>query len=142
MILVANLQRSTMGYNILVSRKNERNREWIAERRRKWFQENGPCKNCGTWENLELDHIDPSTKITHKIWSWSDKRRLAELAKCQVLCYDCHKEKTRTERLSAPRKPIMHGTRTGYNRGCRCIACKHANRMYYKEYVKQNPRIW
>ena len=56
------------------------------------------CIGCGTTIQLELDHIDPSLKecdpakslgaktITERIWN--------EIDKCQLLCYDCHREKT------------------------------------------------
>jgi len=74
--------------------QREYQRNWIAARKSKWFAENGPCKNCESWEDLELDHIDPSNKTTHNIWSWSKVRFETEVAKCQVLCKDCHKEKT------------------------------------------------
>lgn len=67
--------------------------EWMAKRRRQWFEENGPCR-CGSWTELQLDHIDESTKVSHKIWSWSNRRREAELEKCQVLCRNCHERKT------------------------------------------------
>lgn len=75
-------------------RYNEYQREWYQARRQAWFAENGPCKRCGSWENLELDHIDPSTKSHHRIWSWAKDRREAELAKCQVLCRKCHVRKS------------------------------------------------
>ena len=70
--------------------------QWIRQRRDKWIQENGPCCKCGSWEQLEIDHIDPNTKEISiaKIWSFSEARRLTELAKCQVLCERCHKLKT------------------------------------------------
>lgn len=61
------------------------------------FFEGKSCVQCGSTENLELDHIDRTTKIDHKIWSWTRVKREAEIAKCQVLCHDCHKEKTRAE---------------------------------------------
>ena len=56
------------------------------------------CIGCGSQERLELDHIHPSTKlcdpakslgaitISQRIWN--------EIDKCQLLCYDCHREKT------------------------------------------------
>lgn len=56
------------------------------------------CIGCGSQEQLEIDHIDPTTKlcdpaksfgaktITNRIWN--------EIDKCQLLCYDCHREKT------------------------------------------------
>lgn len=98
-------------------------RDWVANRRDAWFAENGPCVNCGSWEQLELDHIDPKTKVTSHVWSWSEKRRIEELAKCQVLCSVCHLRKTKAER-----KPtLIHGTYYGYNKArCRCDACRTA----------------
>lgn len=66
----------------------------MAKRRTAWFVENGPCVDCGSDENLRLDHKDASQKVSHRIWSWSDDRRLAELAKCVVRCYPCHIVKT------------------------------------------------
>jgi hypothetical protein len=59
-----------------------------------WFRIHGKCVRCGSKENLELDHIDPSKKITHRVWSWAPERRKAELVKCQSLCKICHKKKT------------------------------------------------
>src|SRR5579863_7150610 len=70
----------------------------MKARRLTWLQENGPCANCGSWTDLEVDHKDPEQKITHRVWSWKESRRLEELAKCQVLCYNCHKEKSNKER--------------------------------------------
>lgn len=57
------------------------------------------CVQCGECDpqKLQLDHIDMNGKATehdHKIWSWSKERREAEIAKCQVLCKDCHAKKT------------------------------------------------
>lgn len=56
----------------------------------------GVCVKCGTTENLEIDHVDPSTKlyeIRDVLWYRRDVR-LAELAKCQLLCEDHHSDKT------------------------------------------------
>lgn len=73
-------------------------REWMRRRRRLWFAANGPCRECGSWDRLELDHIDPEKKVHHAIWSWSLQKRSAELAKCQVLCHGCHRAKTNADR--------------------------------------------
>ena len=105
-------------------------REWVANRRNKWFAENGPCVHCGSQENLELDHIDPAKKIHHGIWSWSKRRRNAELEKCQVLCRDCHVKKTWT--VDFPSTPAIdlrpgkrHGSKHAYRTmGCRCDKCR------------------
>ena len=32
----------------------------VQQRRQEWLSDNGPCVSCGTWDNLEIDHIDPS----------------------------------------------------------------------------------
>lgn len=68
--------------------------EWQRQRRLAWIVENGPCIDCDTWNLLQVDHIDAQLKITHRIWSWSKKRREAELAKCVVRCDSCHRKKT------------------------------------------------
>ncbi len=92
-------------------------RQWWRNRRLKWLAENGPCVKCGSSLNLEVDHIDPKTKVSHKVWSWSKPRREAELAKCQVLCRDCHRLKT-----YGPRR---HGTQAMYRaEKCRCEECR------------------
>lgn len=76
----------------------EYHRNWylsvVKKRREKWFIENGPCVKCGSWDRLELDHIDPSTKVSHLVFSWGDSKRLDELSKCQALCHICHKKKS------------------------------------------------
>ena len=71
--------------------------EWIKRRREAWLQENGPCSRCGFWGELEIDHIDPEDKSDHRVWSWTEARRVRELMKCQVLCRFCHSIKTATE---------------------------------------------
>lgn len=70
---------------------------WVKNRRSAWLTQNGPCRDCGSDQNLELDHIDPSQRVSHRVWSWSEERRLAELSKCQVLCRVCHLVKTKFE---------------------------------------------
>ena len=57
------------------------------------------CIKCGSKEQLELDHVNPKEK------EWNPKRSMGsknlterfwkEIDKCQLLCYDCHKEKTK-----------------------------------------------
>lgn len=57
------------------------------------------CIKCGSKERLELDHINPTEK------EWNPKRSMCskklsknfwnEINKCQLLCYNCHKEKTK-----------------------------------------------
>lgn len=97
------------------------------QRRLDWLSQNGPCQECGSWKNLEVDHIDPALKIDHRIWTWSEVRRTEELKKCQVLCYDCHLKKTVA---TYEKIPQIHGTVASYKRShspCRCDLCKKAN---------------
>lgn len=110
--------------------RREYQRRWMRERREQWLAENGPCKRCGSSDQLEVDHIDPEQKVSHRIWSWSHERRSAELAKCQVLCIDCHSTKT----LAEVQRDLMHGTHQGYGRGCRCDDCRLAHRDHNRRW--------
>lgn len=114
------------------------NRQWIRSRREAWFNENGPCVRCGSNEQLELDHIDPALKISHQIWSWSAPRRMAELSKCQILCHNCHLNKTRTDR----KRNIKHGMDATYTRqACRCDECRLAHKISHRiDYIKSKQK--
>jgi hypothetical protein len=94
-------------------------RERQAKRRAVFFKDK-ECVKCGSKERLELDHINPAEKESHNIWSWSQERCDKELAKCQVLCHDCHLVKTQHDKS----QPLYEcGTVNQYRRGCRCEAC-------------------
>lgn len=99
-------------------------REWTAKRRADYMVGKS-CVVCGSTESLEVDHIDPEQKVSHRIWTWAIPRRDAELAKCQILCTEHHKQKTRSQR------PIPeHGTVSRYSskaHKCRCDLCRKAN---------------
>ena len=103
---------------------------WLQKRRLEWIDsQGGKCVKCGSVERLEVDHIERAGKTTHRIWSFSEKRRKEELKKCQVLCYYCHKQKT----ISEFKKPLVHGTNNGYNKHkCKCFECM--------EWMRQNSR--
>lgn len=94
-------------------------RDAVRRNRAEYF-DGKSCVKCGSTRNLELDHIDPSQKTSHRIWTWSPERRAAELAKCQVLCHDCHLEKTSAERAAR----VKCGTEWAYRKGCRCDLCR------------------
>lgn len=103
---------------------------WMQRRRDAWLRENGPCAFCGSWEDLQVDHIDAEQKVTHRLWSLNAERRAAELAKCRVVCGPCHRERHAKER----RRAIVHGTRSGYAyRGCRCAECRAAQAEYQRQ---------
>ncbi len=67
---------------------------WLKKRRLTWLKENGPCRQCGSSEQLEVDHIDQSQKVSHRVWSMSKEKQDAELKKCQALCHRCHARKS------------------------------------------------
>jgi hypothetical protein len=90
------------GHTILVpyadpDAQREYQRRWVAARRAEWFAQNGPCVDCGTWENLELDHVSSVHKADNHVWSWRKERRDAELAKCVARCTSCHAAKSALE---------------------------------------------
>jgi 5-methylcytosine-specific restriction endonuclease McrA len=85
-------------------KKREYQRAWLLARRNRGVALLGSCcADCGSFDNLEFDHIDPETKDsrlkgsdrgTGSLWSWSWERIEIELAKCQLLCTACHKKKS------------------------------------------------
>jgi hypothetical protein len=100
----------------------------------------GRCSVCGSTEELEIDHIDPSLKSfdISKLWSVSKKRFLAELEKCQALCKLHHIEKTRRE------QSVDHGGGVSGKKNCKCPPCRDKKAAYMVEYmaayVRKEPR--
>ncbi len=95
----------------------------------------GKCVKCGTSKNLQLDHIKPETKkfaIGARLAGVSEQKFKAELAKCQLLCEECHIEKSIIERGHKIAKGT-HGTVSSY-RYCKCEACKAAKSEANKQY--------
>lgn len=116
------------------NKRREYQREWVAKRRSTWFSDKS-CVWCGATDELELDHISRQDKISHKIWSWSEERRIKELEKCQVLCKTCHRKKTIETDIPSWIGPIyVHGTTSMYvDHECRCTECK-------AHYTQQNKK--
>ncbi len=112
-----------------LERQREYQRRWMRQRRADFFA-GKCCVDCGSTMALELDHLDPSQKNTHRIWSFSKKRRDAELQLCQVLCVRCHRKKTNRQLTT----PLIHGTAVGYkNKGCRCLECCAAHTKWRRK---------
>ena len=96
----------------------------------------GMCVFCGSTENLEIDHIDPTTKLFtlgSKLASVSETKYLIEIVKCQLLCHVCHMSKSISE---AGKQRKAHGRYTMYRQGCRCDECKKANNDYQREWKR------
>lgn len=86
----------------------KRAREYRQEQRDKVasYKLSKGCEECDFKAQhscqLDLDHVDPSTKTykgSHKAYDagWSWKRIENELAKCRVLCKNCHSLRTHNE---------------------------------------------
>lgn len=118
--------------------QNQYQRQWVAARRAAWFQANGPCVRCSSWDDLELHHKDPTTKVASSIWSWSAKRVADEVAKCEVLCNKCHKKETKQQKA----RPVVHGTASAYrNHECRCDKCRQAKSAENKKRIRHTKII-
>jgi hypothetical protein len=102
------------------------NKAWKQARRTRLIEMlGGRCVRCGATEDLEFDHIDPSTKVfavcagLSKAWDVL----VEEALKCQLLCRPCHVAKGAEDRPEP-----THGTYYVYwYYGCRCESCKAAN---------------
>lgn len=114
----------------------EYQRNWMRKRRAEWLAIHGPCVLCGSNERLEVDHIDRRSKVDHRVWSWSKKRREDELAKCQILCKKCHISKTIKDFG-------WHkcGTLSQYDRGCRCRTCTDVKVAAVTAWKKKNSGV-
>ena len=78
--------------------------EWMWRRRLTWILENGPCRWCGSCNDLSVSFRDPMNKTMKvaAIWSRSDEKREEVLAECEVLCKVCHKKKIAIWRAFRP----------------------------------------
>ena len=71
-----------------------------------------PCSDCGgQFEpyQMDFDHRDPSIKsfnvMTGRAMLMSTRRVLDEVAKCDVVCANCHRIRTRDAEVARPRRP-------------------------------------
>jgi hypothetical protein len=88
------------------------------------------CVVCGSVKDLQIDHINRSTKAIAiaKLILAKDKKLFAELIKCQALCPEHHGKKTSQE-IGVP-----HGGGAKGKRGCSCNLCREAARRYSREF--------
>jgi 5-methylcytosine-specific restriction endonuclease McrA len=93
----------------------------------------GKCAKCSITKNLEFDHINPKEKSFTIAKNINNKLLKEELKKCQLLCYDCHKEKNKVDNGEA-----QHGSLAKYiKHKCRCNNCVNNYRTYIKLYRKE-----
>jgi 5-methylcytosine-specific restriction endonuclease McrA len=106
-------------------------KERTARRReRAIIQLGGKCVVCGSTEDLEFDHKNPDDKDPRcnsgYMFTFSERRLQAELAKCQLLCHDCHLEKTSSE------ASVEHGGGLSGKKNCPCVPCKERKAEYMR----------
>ena len=72
-----------------------------------------PCADCGGRfkpHQMDFDHRDPATKsfnvMTGRAMLMSTQKVLAEVAKCDIVCVNCHRVRTRDTELLRPRRPL------------------------------------
>lgn len=132
----------------MLSEKNDwrraYDRERYQQRRLRAISQLGDkCAKCGSMQDLEIDHIDPKTKVFELASgpTVAEREWQSELLKCQVLCSDCHDEKTALERGMTPTKGHdVHGTLTSV-RWCKCDECRAAKRAYMKAYGEKRTKV-
>jgi len=91
--------------------------EWIKQRRRDFLATKGPCAQCGSTDDLEVLRVTPGPKIH---WGCSHERLERDMKHFVVLCKPCRLN----TQYASRRRDIVHGTASGYKRGCRCNACR------------------
>ena len=75
------------------------------------------CHDCGlsclvdNWFVFDWDHRDPSQKlftISEKKHSVSSEKLLAEIAKCDLVCANCHRHRTHGQLKRGEISPYNH----------------------------------
>lgn len=137
---------------------NDRLRTYMADRRERRRRDlrnmlGDKCSACSSADDLEFDHIDPTSKSFQISGRGLDKPLpvlVAEAQKCQLLCRSCHTAKTQEENQF--RIPWNkgdrnsngfgeHGVASTYNeQGCRCDLCTEAKRQYRLKIISYNEK--
>jgi 5-methylcytosine-specific restriction endonuclease McrA len=115
-----------------------RNLKYYRDRRTEWLIKlGGRCVECGSTDDLHLDHKDPSSKLLELGKQWALEKSVVdtEVEKCQILCSSCHRVKSTLERGQTPARGT-HGTLSSY-RYCRCSECKTAWNNHSKLYRRE-----
>lgn len=96
----------------------------------------GKCVSCGSLNDLQFDHVDPSTKLFNVSTGITTKKMVLvreEAMKCQLLCQDCHSRKSVSDAGMVPSG--THGTLAMYShKKCRCDDCRSAWNKHSREY--------
>jgi len=82
---------------------NQRNREKREKRKTLIFEALGnQCCRCGSTDRMEIDHINPSLKISRQsILSIGIEKAMGEIDNLRLLCYQCHRNWSTAQRKAA-----------------------------------------
>jgi hypothetical protein len=74
------------------------------------IKQSTPCKDCNTnypYYVMDFDHIrDKSEEINRLINSCSMRKLRAEIAKCEVVCANCHRKRTYDRLINRTNLPV------------------------------------
>lgn len=100
------------------------------------------CQQCFPSVCMQYDYRDPTTKtvsVAHLVFiSCSIEDIDREIAKCDLVCANCHALRTSKRRGKArqqrDRAPFTHGTMYGWMRAkCTCEPCSEAKKKWNQE---------
>lgn len=111
-------------------------RRYHQRRGKAIVQLGGVCIDCGTTEELELDHAIAADKSfpIGTMWSISEVRFQAELAKCVLRCHPHHVEKSLRE---GDIPSVEHGGGVSGRKNCPCELCRAKKAEYNREYKRK-----
>lgn len=84
---------------------------------------NRPCMDCGIKYPhyvMDLDHRDDAEKVavvSDYSKGFGKKRLLEEIAKCDVVCSNCHRERTHRRRVAKAKTLLEEGVTTSRDGG-------------------------
>jgi hypothetical protein len=98
-----------------------------------------PCADCGQQfkpYQMDFDHRDPTTKafnvMTGRAMLMSTAKVLAEVAKCDIVCVNCHRLRTRDVERNRVRRNSRHRRRSpGWSVGVFRPACSTHVETYH-----------
>jgi hypothetical protein len=99
------------------------------------------CSECGSTNDLEIDHIDPNKKefgLSGKGLDTAWEVILQEVTKCQILCKEHHILKTAQDVFPS------HGTMARYRHRkspCNCQECRDAYNTWRREWRKKRKLV-
>lgn len=86
------------------SRKNADIRFLLKRRGIIDAMKNRPCADCAGWFNpwqMDFDHTDADTKLGNVSQIKSIKRLIEESKKCDLVCANCHRDRTQKRFVAA-----------------------------------------